>query len=151
MPSQLTDRLRHPLILSALALGSCATPSTLRTLDVIGTDYAFTVRDTVDAGASLVSFSSRGLVRHELALARLRDGVSSAEAADSLMHGRSMRNLRATGSAVLFAAPGQTDNPVRLSVTFERGKRYALWCQFRDSSSAPKHQVLGMFKILTVR
>ncbi len=120
-------------------------------VDVIGSDYAFTVPDTVAAGPTLVSFASRGAVPHEMVLYRLSDGASTAEAADSLMHGHKLGTLRASGGAVLFTAPHQTENPVRVSVNFERGHRYAMLCQFRDSATAPKHQTLGMFKILTVR
>ena len=134
------------------AVGACR-PADVPPLlvDVIGSDYAFTVRDTVNAGHTLLSFASRGAVRHEMVLGRIREATPTAEFVDSLMRGHSVRKLRVTGTAVLFAAPGQAGNPVRLSVTFQRGQRYALWCQFRDSATAPKHHALGMFKILTVK
>ncbi|MBI3790237.1 MAG: hypothetical protein HY275_05095 [Gemmatimonadetes bacterium] len=54
-------------------------------------------------------------------------------------------------SAVLFANPGAANDEVGLRVTFVRGRRYALVCQFRDSATAPRHQTLGMFKIVGVR
>ncbi len=139
------------MVLALAMLTACRTEAVVHTMDVIGTDYALLAPDTVPAGPTVLSFENRGRVPHEMALARIRDDVPNAAFADSLLKGIRMVGLRATGSGVLFAAPGTRNDVVRVRAVFKRGERYALWCQFRDSSSAPKHTSLGMFKLLTVR
>ena len=140
------------LALLALTVSSaCSRAEPPLALTVIGTDYAFLVPDTVPAGMAVVTFENRGRVPHELVLARIRHDVSSREFADSLSHGARMVPLRATGSAVIFASPGRTNELVRMQVDFKRGERYAFWCQLVDSAGAQKHNVLGMFKLVSVR
>jgi hypothetical protein len=120
-------------------------------LRIVGMDYAFDAPDSVQAGPTVIRFENRGKVRHEMVVTQLSDGVLSAVFADSLVRGASTKALRATGSAILFAKPGEKNDGVALRVNFERGHRYAIICGFRDSATAPKHQTLGMFKIVAVR
>jgi hypothetical protein len=120
-------------------------------LRIVGMDYAFTAPDSVAAGPTVIRFENRGKVPHELLVTRLRENVSAQAFVDSLMKGGTTKTLRATGSSVLFARPGQQNDGVALRVVFERGQRYAILCGFRDSATAPKHQALGMFKLVGVR
>ena len=120
-------------------------------LRIVGMDYAFDAPDSVKAGPTVIRFENRGKVRHEMLVTQLGDGVLGAVFADSLVKNGSTKALRATGSSVLFAMPGQRNDGVALRVNFERGHRYAIICGFRDSATAPKHQTLGMFKIVAVR
>lgn len=148
----MTDRIvaRRLVVLAAGVMAACAAPAEPE-LRIVGSDYAFTAPDSVPAGAAVLRFTNTGKVRHELQLVEVRDDVSTAEFTDSISRGTSARKLRATGSAVLFANPGAANDEVGLRVTFVRGRRYALVCQFRDSATAPRHQTLGMFKIVGVR
>lgn len=155
MPPRLASprsRAVRPAVLACIAaLTACRADAPPYALSVIGTDYALLAPDTVPAGPAILHFENRGKQRHEMVLARIRPEVTNREFADSLLHGARMVPVRASGSGVLFASPGKRNDLVRLRTVFTRGERYALWCQFRDSAGAPKHDQLGMFKLLTVR
>jgi hypothetical protein len=149
-------RRRHRMagaitLVLVIPLAACERVVPPAALTIVGTDYAFIAPDTVPAGPAVMTFENRGRVSHEMVLVRLRDDVSNAVAADSLSKGARMVPLRATGSGVLFPSPGSQNSIVRLRTEFHRGERYALYCQTRDSATAPKHNQLGMFKLLTVR
>ena len=133
-----------------LAAG-CGRPAAPNQISVTGSDYAFSVLDTVPAGPALVHYRYQGAVPHEMILGRLRVGTSPAEFEDSLAHDRSLQPLLDGGTAVLFGAPGQADYPLSIAVTLIGGRHYALWCQFADGPDKPRHLTLGMFKVLTVR
>ena len=137
-------------VIGIAALASCRA-SAPRELTVVGTDYAFVMPDSLPEGPAVIHFENRGRVKHEMLLVRIRDDVSNAAFADSLFRDGSTRALRAAGSGVLFAGPGERNDVVRLRMQFVRGQRYAFWCQFRDSATAPKHQRLGMVKLVTVQ
>jgi hypothetical protein len=145
-------RLTPALLL--LVLG-CARPSPApavpTALHIEGIEYAFTAPDTVPAGPALVTFENRGRHRHELVFVRIKDGVSMREVADSLTKGALTNSLRASGSAVLFAEPGERNDVVSLRLDFKHGEHWAIVCQFANSAGAPKHNTLGMFKLVTVQ
>lgn len=134
---------------------ACAQPAPVppapTALHITGVDYAFTAPDSVPAGPAVVTFENRGRHRHELVFVRLKEGVSMREVADSLTKGARTNSLRSTGSAVLFAEPGQRNDVVSLRLAFKSGERWAIVCQFADSAGAPKHSTLGMFKLVTVQ
>ena len=143
--------VRLAVLAGTVIFGACRAEAPPYALDVVGTDYALLVPDTVPAGPAVLAFENRGKKPHEVVLARIRPEVSNREFADSLLHGARMVPVRASGSGVLFAAPGKRNDIVRLRTVFTRGERYALWCQFRDTAGAPKHDQMGMFKLLSVR
>lgn len=122
-----------------------------QTLAIVGTDYAFIAPDSVDAGITTLTFENRGAKRHEMVLVRLRPEATARAFADSAMRDGRTRALRATGGAVLFADAGKANTVVSVRANFQRGERWALVCQFRDTTTAPKHNTLGMFKVLEVR
>ncbi|WP_373059713.1 hypothetical protein [Gemmatimonas sp.] len=135
-------------------LTACARPAPPvppATVHIVGTDYAFVAPDSLRAGPMVITFENRGAQSHELLVARLEVGVTPREFADSLARGASVRRLCATGSAVLFAEPGKRNDVVSLRIDFRSGEQWALWCQFADSAGAPKHQTLGMFKLVAVQ
>lgn len=150
-----SPRVRSSLTSAALAvLAACARPApngAPATVHIVGTDYAFTAPDSLAAGPTTITFENRGQQRHELLLARIKDDVTPREFADSLARGASVTLLRATGSAVLFAEPGVRNEVVSLHVEFKSGERWAVWCQFADTTGAPSHQTLGMFKLVAVK
>lgn len=146
--------MRLALALSTLVL-ACARPAPApavpTALHIEGLDYAFTAPDTVPAGPALVTFENRGRHRHELVFVRIKDGISMREVADSMTKGARTISLRSSGSAVLFAEPGERNDAVSLRLDFKRGEHWAIVCQFTDSAGAPKHNTLGMFKLVTVQ
>jgi hypothetical protein len=144
-------RLLLAMVTAGTACARATPPASPNAVHIVGTDYAFAAPDSLPAGATVLTFENRGKQRHEMLVARLKDGVSPRQFADSLMSGVSVRPLRATGSAVLFADAGQRNEVVSLRVDLTRGERWAIWCQFADSTGAPKHQTLGMFKLVTVQ
>ncbi len=134
------------------AVASCTHPASApATVHVIGTDYAFAMPDSVSAGPTVITFENRGKQRHEAVFVRLKPGVTLRQFADSVARDAPVRPLRATGSAVLFADPGSRNDVVSIRINFKRGEHWALSCQFADSAGAPKHQKLGMFRLVTVR
>lgn len=141
------------LVLFSLTACTAVTPVTTpsKTLEIVGTDYAFIAPESIDAGVTTLTFENRGKQRHEMILVRLRPDAAPRAFADSAMRDGRTRALRATGSAVLFADPGKANTVVSVRANFQRGERWALVCQFRDTTTAPKHNTLGMFKVLAVR
>jgi len=140
------------LLLGLLAsCGRPAPPVPPAAVHIVGTDYAFVAPDSLRAGPTVITFENRGAQRHELLVARLKAGVTPRQFADSLARGASVRPLRATGGAVLFAEPGKRNDVVSLHLDFKPGEQWAIWCQFADSAGAPKHQTLGMFKLVAVK
>ena len=141
-------KLRYWLALAAISCGGAAVPNDI---DVVASDYAFGVRDTLPMGPARIHYRHAGTVPHEMILGRLREGVRPVEFADSLAHGRKVRGLLDGGTAVLFGAPRQSSFPVSIGVTLIRGRHYALWCQFKDGPDKPGHMTMGMFKLLEVQ
>lgn len=135
--------------------GACARPApaeaTATEVRVVAHDYAFTLPDTLRAGRTQFRLATDGKQLHELVIVRLKPGVSLATAVDSLARGAAIKALRATGSGVLFAAPGAPPTDAVIEAELAPGDRWAFFCQFRDGPKAPKHQQLGMFKVLEVR
>lgn len=131
-----------------VSLAACSGPVSDRQIEVQGTDYAFTVPDTVAPGRSTLTFTNRGRVRHEMVLARLKPGVTLAEVMRAQQEGKSPDDFL-IGGGVLFAKAGETD-PIGLSVDFKDGERYSMVCFFRDTVNAPPHVALGMMKEIVV-
>lgn len=135
----------------AFAVFGCDRAAVPNDVEVVASDYAFAVADTLPAGPARIHYRHAGAVLHEMILGRLREGVRPAEFADSLAHGRKVRALLDGGTAVLFGAPGQSSFPVSIGVTLVRSRHYALWCQFTDGPDKARHMTMGMFKMLEVR
>lgn len=135
------------LVAGSLFFGCSSQPAD-RDLTVVGTDYAFTVADTVPAGRTRIAFTNRGLVRHELSLARLKPGVTLADVMRAQQEGKSPGDFL-IGAGVLIAEGGETD-PIALSADLAPGERYAMVCFFSDSAGAPPHVALGMMKEFVV-
>lgn len=143
--------MRFPPLLALCVLACARPPAAPTALHIEGVDYAFSAPDSVPAGPAIVTFENRGKHRHELVFVRLKEGVSLREVADSLTKGARTNALRSTGSAVLFAEPGARNDVVSLRLDFKPGEHWAIVCQFADSAGAPKHNTLGMFKLVTVQ
>jgi hypothetical protein len=140
------------LSLLGIAATACSAPSPApeeRVIDIVALDYAFQVPDTVRPGPALLRLTNHGAVAHEVIVMKLRPGVSVEQLFAAQQHDESFRPSLDGGVAVLFANPGTTGDG-RLTVNFEAGHDYALWCNFQDGNEAPLHSALGMFKQIHV-
>jgi hypothetical protein len=115
----------------------------------VGLDYAYQAPTTLPAGLTAFAFENHGKVRHELAILRLKPGVT----ADSLTHvidSAPARRALTEGAGVLFAEPGQSSLG-RLLVELTAGRTYILFCNFQDMPDKPRHMMMGMIAIVNVR
>lgn len=132
------------LAIGATWLAGCAGGSSPNEVTVIGLDYAFRAPDTLPPGPTAIAFENRGEVDHELILVRLQEGVTVADVMEAVRGGGDPRELTEGGPGILIAGPGQT-TASRLLVDLQRGRTYALVCNFRDQPDDPPHTELGMF------
>src|SRR5262245_39844796 len=140
---------RTAMIVSLIApSSSCRQP--VHQVTVAGTDYAFQAPDTLSGGRTAISFQNRGRVPHELAMGRLKPGITLDQVLDRLRSGGDPEEFLDAMIGVLIAPPGQTSGG-ELLVDLVPGRTYAIVCQFRDGEGQPPHLTLGMHKSLAVR
>ena len=124
-------------------------------IEVKAVDFAFTVPDTLSAGAHRWSFVNNGTVRHEFLVVRLPSEVSTQAAVDSL-HARGMRAFM-PGSPLLgfvsggLLAPAGQKSDAELVTRDRRGDRLLVFCQLREAPEKPKHDEMGMFKVIYIK
>jgi hypothetical protein len=123
-------------------------PATQETT-VVGTDYAFDAPEVMPAGRTAFAFDNRGNVPHEMILVRLKEGLTTQDVLTQMQAGASPEELVDGGAHILIAGPGET-TPGRILLNLERGREYALVCNFRDNPEAPQHTELGMFRGIRV-
>lgn len=122
----------------------------LREIDVIGLDYAFSMPDTLDPGRTAFKFRNDGKVYHEYNVVLLKEGATLQQFIDAENKDQPVTAIMEAPVGVLFAEVGQS-SPSLMSVDLIPGRTYAVHCIFRDSTKAPTHRELGMFKSITVR
>ncbi len=128
-----------------------ASAAPARLLTVQATDYAYvSLADSVSAGPTRIALENRGKQRHELALARLRPGVSTSAAMEVARSGGDPAGVIDTTFGILVAAPGATSADT-LDVLLEGGRVYAIVCFLRDAPTQPEHVALGMFASFVAR
>jgi hypothetical protein len=135
--------------------GNAITPAptvsgALREIDVIGLDYAFSMPDTLDPGRTAFKFRNDGKVYHEYNVVLLKEGATLQQFIDAENKDQPVTDIMEAPVGVLFAEVGQS-SPSLMSVDLIPGRTYAVHCIFRDSTKAPTHRELGMFKSITVR
>jgi hypothetical protein len=127
---------------------SAASAQTPPSISVVGLDYAYQGPATAPPGLTTFAFENRGAVRHEMILLRLNAGVTL----DSLLRipqGPARFEVSEV-VGILIAGPGRS--PLgRLVVDLERGRTYALVCNFQDAPDKPRHAALGMVASLYVK
>lgn len=138
----------------ALSVETAPTHQSAMTIAVRGVDFALETPDSIRAGTHSWKFRNDGQARHELIVARLQPGMDTKAVIDSL-HARGLRAFfsnesLAIAAGALFAAPGrEADAEI---VTHDRsGDVLLVFCQLRDAPDKPKHDELGMFKVIRVR
>lgn len=121
-------------------------------IEVKAVDFAFSVPDTMKAGAHRWTFVNDGTVRHEFLVVRLPHDLPAQTAVDSL-HARGLRAFLPGSPTLGFAAggllapPGQRSD-AQLLTQDRRGDRLLIFCQLREAPEKPKHDEMGMFKVI---
>jgi hypothetical protein len=145
--------LRISFVVLLLTLTSCsakqATPEP-RVVEVVGTDYAFQVPESLPAGPTLFRFVNRGKVRHELNLFMLKRGVTIQQYLERRKQNKPAQDLIDGPVGVLFAeAADQSD--AGLSTDLVAGREYVAICIFKDQPAGPPHYAMGMYSLIRVQ
>ena len=138
----------------AVLVETAPTLQSTMTIPVRAFDFALEMPDSIRAGTHSWTFRNDGQSRHELIVARLQRGTDTKAVIDSL-HARGLRAFFSSESpaiagGALFAVPGrEADAEI---VTRDRsGDVLLVFCQLRDAPDKPKHDELGMFKVVRVK
>ena len=132
--------------LGAVAAAGGQTARAPAAIEVVATDYAFGVLPAViAAGPTIFSFSNRGTVQHEMAIVRLRDGVTIDALLKLIKDGGRRRDVVERSVGILIAGPG-TSPDGKLVVDLIRGANYVVLCNLKDTPDSPGHATLGMYK-----
>lgn len=139
----------------AVASHAAGAQAAVRTVRVVGTDYAFTAPDTVPRGRTAFTFANRGTQGHEMAIARLRAGIGATEILAAARKGIPTPLLAGAYTdgpplGALFVAPG-TAGRATLVMDIARGHTYLIVCTLHDTPADPQHAALGMFHVVHVR
>ena len=129
--------------LLAITLVAPAPPRPLPLVTIVGTDYAFQIPTRIRPGPTLIAFENHGTVRHEMAIALLKPGVSVDTVLQGLARGTPRRGFVDGQAALIVAAPGEGPGP-RLWLNLQRGRVYLVSCILRDAPDKPPHVTLGM-------
>jgi hypothetical protein len=117
-------------------------------LDTItGADYAFRTRATLAAGRHTFFFVNRGTRDHELNIALLKRGVSTATAFSLIKADSDLLDVVDEWLGVLAAPPGASSGGA-LEMTLLPGRDYLIKCDNVDSAGAPAHVHLGMVGVI---
>ena len=116
----------------------------------VGHDYAFTVARPPVAGRRLIRFVNAGRQRHEVALARLKPGVTLAQMRALDEKGGDVMSLFDQALGILHGYGGVTPAGM-LEVDFVAGREYVYECGFQDGDTSPPHHKLGMFGSFVVK
>jgi hypothetical protein len=120
-----------------------------REILITGLDYAFQAPDSAPPGPVLLRFRNAGQVRHEVAVALLKPGITLARVAQSTAAGGRPDSLIEGVVGILIAGPGATALG-SLTTEFLPGRTYGLVCNFQDAPDKPRHMALGMVHELRI-
>ena len=141
--------MRRPASLIPLLLLVACGPRPPRPIAITAVNYAFQAPDSVPAGPAVFTLTNRGTVLHEVQLFRFRRGITADSGLRLLVTENTPDSLYDASGAVLISGIGATAVQ-GVAADLQAGELWGLVCQFRDSAGAPKHDKLGMFKVLTV-
>lgn len=147
--------MRNALVVAVATTVACHSSDSTskpaqREVEVIGTEYSFTVPHELPAGRTAFRFRNRGKVTHELNIALLKRGVTISQFIDSAKADKPQMVMVEAPVGVLFAGPGKA-SAVTLSTDLLPGRDYAVQCIFRDSAGAPKHLAMGMHAVIHIK
>ena len=115
-------------------------------IEVVATDYAFgELPGVIAAGPAVFSFANQGKVQHEMAIVRLRDGVTVDDLVRIMKEGGSRRDVVERSVGILIAGPGKSPDG-KLLVDLIRGANYVVLCNLKNTPDSPGHTMLGMYK-----
>jgi hypothetical protein len=137
------------VVLAAMSCQASPPPSEPQDITVTGSDYAFQLPDSLQAGPTVLHFTNAGKVAHEMGMALLKPGVTLDQVLARIKAGASPDSLLDGIVGILIAQPGV---PVvgGLSVELLPGRTYALFCNFQDAPDKPPHSALGMVSSRTI-
>lgn len=118
-------------------------------IEIVGLDYAFQVPARVPAGRTTLRFVNKGKFSHELNIVLLKRGATMQQFVAASNAGQPLGPLIEGTVGVVFAEPGASGTG-RLVTDLLPDREYALRCIFRDSASAPRHIMLGMYGSIRV-
>ena len=110
---------------------------------IVANDYAFTFPRTLAPGRHRFVFVNAGKQRHEINLARLKQGVTARQIADADQKDADIEPLLDQALGVLHALGGQSPAGM-LELEMVAGREYLLECGFADTEKSPPHYKLGM-------
>jgi hypothetical protein len=118
--------------------------------DIVAVNYAYQIPHTLPPGRRLFRLVNNGTVPHEVQFYRFRPGIGP-DSALRLLASESYPDslIDPAGASVLIAMPGQSA-PELVYAELRPGETYALGCTFRDSATAPRHNLMGMIGVIEV-
>lgn len=142
-------RLLAISLLYALLSAGALVAQSPSAVTINGVDYAFQSPDTISAGATLFTFENHGTVRHEMVIARLKEGHTFAEVVTAKTPAD--RNAALDGIVGLVISDAGKSALGQLLATMDKSRSYVLFCNLRDAPEKPQHLTLGMARLLYVR
>ncbi len=137
------------LTLPALPVPEKAKASKVRSVEIVGRDYAFQAPRELPPGPTSFHFSNRGNVRHEFNLALLKESVTLDQYLKVLWDGKPVSPLLEGPVGVLFAGKGK-ESAADLVTNLKAGRDYVIICIFKDKPDAKRHHQLGMFSLIHI-
>jgi hypothetical protein len=137
------------VFLAAMACQAPPPPPGPQDITVTGSDYAFQLPDSLQAGPTVLHFNNAGKVAHEMGMALLKPGVTLDQVLARIKAGASPDSLLDGIVGILIAQPG-VPTVGGLSLELLPGRTYALFCNFQDGPDKPPHSALGMVSSRTV-
>jgi hypothetical protein len=130
--------------LLAVMASTGGTDAAPREVEVIGLDYAFRVPSELPAGRTNFRFTNKGKVKHEFNIVLLKHDVTVQQFIAAANASTPLTPMIDATIGVLFAGPGRS-SPSALYTELLAGRTYAIQCIFKDSATAPRHHMLGMY------
>jgi hypothetical protein len=118
-------------------------------IEVVGMDYAFKVPSEIPSGPTSFRFRNAGKQSHELNIALLKPGVTVQQFMAAANAAKPISGMLDGSVGVLFAQAGKR-SAAALSADLIAGRTYIVRCIFKDSASAPRHEMLGMYSAIRV-
>ena len=147
--SRLSQLAGAALLVAAMACQAPPPPQGPQDITVAGSDYAFQLPDSLQAGSTVLHFRNVGKVDHEMGMALLKPGVTLAQVLERIKAGSAPDSLLDGIVGILIAKPGVTTLG-GLSVELLPGRTYAMFCNFQDGPDKPPHSSLGMVTSRTI-
>ena len=145
MPNSITTLIVFAAVsVTARTAMTQETANSLR-IDVVANDYTFLpLPKRIAPGPTIFTFVNQGKVQHEMAIGRLKPGVSIEDVVKVSKEGGRRRELIARSVGILIAGPGESPDG-RLWVDLVPGQTYVVFCALRDTPDAQPHLLMGMY------